>query len=51
MYIKKNINPYKQGVLFVGHRQIVENQIRRRKMRRLIRFSTICLQSIILQYE
>ena len=40
------LNPYKPSVLFVGHRQTVQNQMRRRKMRCLIRFlSTICLQN------
>ena len=34
---------YKPSVLFVGHRQTVKTQIRRRRMRRLIRISTICL--------
>ena len=37
-------NPYKPSVLFVGHQQTVQNQIRRRKTRRLIRFSTVYLQ-------
>ena len=35
---------YKPGILFVGHRQTVLTQIRRRKLRRLIRVSTDCLQ-------
>ena len=38
------INPYMPGVLFVGHQRTEQNQISRRKTRRLIRFSTICLQ-------
>ena len=31
-----SLNPYKPSVRFVGHRQTVQNQIRRRKKRRLI---------------
>ena len=37
--------------LFVGHGQTVQNQIRRRKTRRLIRFSTVCLQKFLLKSE
>ena len=40
------INPLKPSVLFVGHRQTLQNQIRRRKTRRLIRFSTVCLKKV-----
>ena len=43
------INPYKPTSLasfFVGHWQTVQN-----KIRRLIRFSTVCLQEIILKFE
>ena len=36
------INPYKPSVLFVGHRQTMQNQNRRRRTRHLIKFSTIC---------
>ena len=32
----------------MGHRQILQNQIRRRKALRLIRFSTVCLQTFLL---
>ena len=42
------INPYKPSVLFVGHRQTVKNQIRRRIKRRLIRFSTVYKQKFLL---
>ena len=45
------INPYKPSVLFVGHLQTVQNQIIRRKMRRLIRFSTVCLQKFLLKFR
>ena len=44
-------NPYKPSALFVGNRQTVENQIRRRKTQRLIRFSTGCLQKFLLKLE
>ena len=33
-------NPYKPSILFMGHQQTVQNQIRRRRTRRLIRFLT-----------
>ena len=35
---------YKHNVLFVGHRQTVNTQIRHQKTRRLIRVVTVCLQ-------
>ena len=40
-------NPYKPSVLFVGHQQTVQNQIRRCIMRLLIRFSTVCSQNFL----
>ena len=43
------VNTYKPSVLFVGHRQPVQTQIRRRRTRRLIRVSTVCLQNISLK--
>ena len=46
-----SVNPYKPIVLFVGHRQTLQNQIRRRKMRYLIRLSTACLQMFFLTFE
>ena len=45
------LNPYMPSVPFVGHRQIVQTQIRRHKMRRLIRVSTICLHNFLLKLE
>ena len=45
------INPYKHSVLFVGHQQTVQNQTRRRKKRRLFKFSTVCLQEFLLKFE
>ena len=36
-------NPYMPSVLFVGHRQILQTQIIRHKLWRLIRGSTVCL--------
>ena len=50
-HVVYQINPYKPSVLFVGHRQTVQNQIRRRKTRLLIKFSTVCLQKFLLRYE
>ena len=35
-----SLNPYKPSVLFMRHRQKVQAQIRRHRMRRLIRDST-----------
>ena len=35
-------NPYKPSVPFLGHRQTVQTQIRRRRTRRLIRIFTVC---------
>ena len=47
----KYIYPYKPSVLFVGHRQTVQNQIRCRKIRHLIMFSTVCKQKFLLKFE
>ena len=44
-------NPYKPSVLLLGHRQMVQNQIRCHRTLRLIRFSSICLQNILLKFE
>ena len=44
-------NPHKPSVLFVGHRQTAQTQIRHRRMQRLIRFSTVCLQNVLLKFE
>ena len=43
------INPYKPRVPFVGYRQTVQTQIRRR--RRLIRVFTVCLQEFLFEIE
>ena len=45
------INPYKPSVLFIGHRQTVQTQIRHHRTRRLIRVSTVCSQNVILEFE
>ena len=45
------IYPFKPSVLFVGHRQTVQTQIRRRKMRRLIRAFTVYSQNVLLKVE
>ena len=50
MYCGKVLNPYKPSVLFVGQGQTEQNQIRRRKTRRLIRLSTVCLQKSISKF-
>ena len=36
------LNPFKFGVLFIGHRQTVHYQIRR------LRLCTVCLQNVLL---
>ena len=41
------IHPYKPRVLFVGHRQTVQTQIRCCRMCHMIRFSNVCLQNIV----
>ena len=38
------LNPFKPSVLFVGHRQTAQTQIRRHITWRLIRVSTVCKQ-------
>ena len=35
----------------MGHRQIVQAKIRRHRLQRRIRFSTICLQDVLLKFE
>ena len=55
----KEVSPFRAGghkayypsVHFMGHRQTVKKQIRRRKTRRLIRLITVCFQNILLQVE
>ena len=42
-----HFNPFKPSVLFVGHWQTVQNQIRRRKMRHLIKFSTVAYRCLL----
>ena len=44
--IKNHINPYKPSVLFVEQWQTVQTKIGRRRTRRLIRISTICLHRL-----
>ena len=41
--VQHSINPYKPSVPFLGHRQTVHTQIRRRRTRHLIRVFTVCL--------
>ena len=45
------VNLYMPSILFVGHRQTVKTQIRRRRMRHLIRVSTVCLQKALSKFE
>ena len=47
---KTNTNT-KPSVLLMGRRQTVQNQTRRRRTRRPIRFSTVCLQNVLLKLE
>ena len=42
--------PYKPGP-FLGHRQTVQTQIRRRRTRRLIRVYTVCSQKYLFEIE
>ena len=51
LYQKTRVNPYKPSILFVGQRQTMQTQIRRRILRRLIRVSTVCLQNVLLKFE
>ena len=37
--------------IFLGHRQTVQTQIRRRRTQRLIRVFTVCLQGFLFQIE
>ena len=46
-----HVNPYRPGILFVGHRQTVKTQIRCHRMWRLIRVFTVCLQNIQLKFK
>ena len=39
------------SVHFMGRQQTMLNQIKRHRMRRLIRFSTVCLQNVLLEFE
>ena len=48
---KEIFNPYKPSVIFVGHRQTVQTQFRRRRTQHLIRVSTVCLQTVLLKFE
>ena len=44
-------DPQRPNSLFIGHRQTVQTYIRRRKMRHLIRVSTVCLLNVLLKLE
>ena len=47
--VYKDIDPYNPSVLFMGHRQTVQIQIRHRIMRCLIRNFNVCLQKLLLK--
>ena len=42
-------NPFKPSVIFVGHKQTAQTQIRRHRLWRLIRVSTVCLHNALLK--
>ena len=42
-------NPFKPSVLYVGHWQTLQNQIRHHTTRYLIMFSTVCLHRFLLK--
>ena len=46
-----HVNPFKPSILFMGHWQTVENQIRCHRTQHLIRLSSICLQKVLLKFE
>ena len=48
---KIGLVPHTHSVLFVGHRQTVETQIRRHRTRRLTSVFTVCLQKVILRFD
>ena len=48
--INSLFNPYKPSVLFMGHWQTVQIQIRYHIMRFLIRNFTVCLQNLLLKF-
>ena len=41
------VDPFKPSVLIMGHLQTMQNQIRQH----LIRFSTVCLQNVLIKFE
>ena len=44
------LNPFKPSIILVVHRQTVQTLIRRRRTRRLIRVSTVCLQKVVFEF-
>ena len=42
------LNPFKHSVIFMGHRQTVQNQIRHRRRLCLIRLCTVYLENVLL---
>ena len=51
MITNMTINPFKHSILFMGHQKTVQNQIRCRGMRHLIRFCTVCFQNVHSKFE
>ena len=49
--VYQKFNPFKPSVPFVGHRQTMQIKIRRHRMWRLIRISTVCLQNVLLKFQ
>ena len=41
----------KPGVIFVGHRQTMQTQIRRHRTRRLTRVSIVSLHNVLLEFD
>ena len=48
---RPRFNLCKPGVHFVGYRQTVQTELRRRRMRCVIRVSIVCLQNALLDFN
>ena len=44
-------NPYTPSLLYMGHRQITQTQVRSIRMRRVIRVSTFCSENVLFEWE
>ena len=49
--LEKALTHISLACFFVGHRQTVQTQTRRRKTQHLIMVSTVCLQNVLLKFE